>query len=146
MKTLKVLIVEDDQATRTLIEEVLEEASKKYKCDLYIDSVGNGEYVVELHKGKSYDLIIIDLILPNKITGLSIIREIRSFDKICEFIIITGFPTIENAIEAINLNVWFYFVKPFDFSALVEQSHKAIENSILKAKILSLSKLASKIF
>jgi DNA-binding NtrC family response regulator len=144
VRNLRVLLVEDDSSMIGLIQEAVKFVchENKCKCEVSYQEMGSG--VADLHKNEGFDLIIMDLLLPD-INGMEIIRQIREFDKVVEFIIITGQPTLETAIQAISFDVWAYFMKPFVLEELVIQSRKAIENSILKSKILSLANFAEKV-
>jgi len=78
-----------------------------------------------------YDLLIIDLKMPG-MDGLSVIREARRRNLDLPVIIVTGFSTEANAIEAINLGVTGYLTKPFRPAEVVLTIRKARERERLR--------------
>jgi len=145
MRDLKVLIVEDDADAALLIEQAIGSVCGEEGCVCTVVKSESGYDTERLHSEHNFDLIIVDLHLPSGRDGMSVIRKIRQRDKTVEFIIITGFPTLETAIEAISMDVWAYFCKPFNLNELLGQARKAIEHSILKKKILSLARLSDRV-
>lgn len=143
-RKMRVLIVEDEIELVGVMKKAVEYVCSENQCVCTVDFELKAKDVVNRHKSVKYDLIIVDLALPDG-DGMDIIKLIREFDKVVEFIIVTGNPSLDTAVAAISHDVWAYFAKPFQLDDLVAQSRKAIENSILKSKILSLSRLAGKV-
>jgi len=145
MRELHVLIVEDDAHVSFIIEQAVASVCGEEGCFCVVTKDDTGASAHDLHKEHRFDLIIVDLVLPEGKSGMEVIRAIRGCDKTVEFIIITGHPSLETAVEAIALDVWAYFIKPFHMAELLAQARKAIEHSILKKKILSLARVAQKV-
>src|SRR4051812_8672473 len=116
-KQPRVLVVDDDRVTRALLEEIL--AKEGYATD----SADSGEAAVEKVKQSlratrgstaesGYDLVISDIRMGGK-SGLDLLREIRAMGAETEIILITGFGSMETAMEAVREGAFDYVSKPF---------------------------------
>jgi DNA-binding response OmpR family regulator len=101
-----VLIVDDEQSVRDLVAKTLTMA------DYDVDTAPDGPSALDRLNGTEYDLLITDLKMPG-MDGLSVIREVRRRSTEIPIVIITGYSTEASAIEAVNLGVVGYLVKPF---------------------------------
>ncbi|MBW6471043.1 MAG: response regulator [Methanosarcinaceae archaeon] len=101
-----ILITEDDENMRNGLEEILK--GEGYN----VDSVNNGQKGLELIKKNNYDVVLTDLIMP-VMGGMELLRNIRQIKPRTSVIIITGFGTIDNAVEAIKAGASDYITKPF---------------------------------
>jgi excisionase family DNA binding protein len=111
----RVLVVDDDDAVRDLIAQTL------LAADYEVETAPDGPTALErLRTNQDVDLVITDLKMPG-MDGLSVIREIRRQPATATLpvIIITGFSTEANAIEALNLGVTYYLTKPFRMPKVV---------------------------
>lgn len=115
----RVLVVDDEASIRDLLSKALELAD--YEVDLAID----GEAAIECLRTAPYSLLITDLRMPN-VDGLSVIREARRYRADLPIIIITGFSSEASAIEAVNLGVAGYLVKPFRIPHILAAAAKAL--------------------
>lgn len=137
---IELLIVDDDSYT------------VKFFKNLYagnncvIKALDNGKDAVESVKRNPYELVLLDLRLPD-ITGLDVLKEISKMENAPEVIMMTGFSTVESAVEAMKLGAFDYVKKPFDnieeIKVLIEKAleKKRIrdENEFLKQKIRDLA-------
>lgn len=107
----KILIIDDDKdVCKTLTNNLSEEG---YRTRF----VFNGLDGVAKVKKEEYDLIILDLKLPD-IYGTEVLKRIRSFNKEVVIIILTAYPSIETAIETLKNRASDYILKPFDINHL----------------------------
>jgi DNA-binding NtrC family response regulator len=121
----RLLIVEDDQVLREMLEHYL-------RTDINtVDSAVNGREGYEKHRQNGYDLIITDLNMP-EMTGIDLVRSVRDYDDFVEFIIITGYATLESAVEAIKIGAFAYIVKPFKLDELRVAIKNACDKISLK--------------
>lgn len=121
----RLLIVEDDQILREMLEHYL-------KTDGFtVDVAVNGRDGYEKHKQNSYDLIITDLNMP-QMTGIELVQKVREFDDFVEFIIVTGYATLESAVEAVRIGAFDYIVKPFKLDELRVAVKNACDKIMLK--------------
>jgi excisionase family DNA binding protein len=115
----RILVVDDEAAIRDLLAKTL--ALAEYDVDVAPD----GGSALERLRTLPYDLLITDLKMPG-IDGLTVIREGRRYRPDLPVIIITGFSTEASAIEAINLGVSGYLIKPFRVPRVLAAAAKAL--------------------
>lgn len=121
----RILIVEDDQVLREMLEHYLRTDENA------VDLAVNGREGYEKHRRNSYDLIITDLNMP-EMTGIDLVRRVREYDDFVEFVIITGYATLESAVEAIKIGAFDYIVKPFKLDELRVAIKNACDKITLK--------------
>ena len=102
----RVLVVDDEASIRELLTRTL--ALTEYE----VEAVGDARTGLDRLRLGPYDLLIADLRMP-VMDGLALIREARRLQPTLKVIIITGYSTESSAIEAVNLGVVGYLVKPF---------------------------------
>lgn len=102
----RVLVVDDEASIRELLTRTL--ALTEYD----VEAVPDGRTGLDRLRLGPYDLLIADLRMP-AMDGLTLIREARRLQPNLKVIIITGYSTESSAIEAVNLGVVGYLVKPF---------------------------------
>ena len=102
----RVLVVDDEASIRELLTRTL--ALTEYD----VEAVADGRTGLDRLRLGPYDLLIADLRMP-VMDGLTLIREARRLQPNLKAIIITGYSTESSAIEAVNLGVVGYLVKPF---------------------------------
>ena len=102
---MKILVVEDDAATRRGLEQLLIESHPETK------SVGTLEKARAVLDEFSPNVCIVDLMLPDG-DGLELIREMRGQDPSREFIVLTGHGSIDTAVEAMKAGASDYLLKP----------------------------------
>lgn len=108
---MHILVVEDEQRVAEMIRKGLEEQG--FRITLAYD----GEMGKKLALNSSFDLIIMDLILP-KINGLDLCKQIRSVLPHCPIIMLTALGTTDDKVEGFDAGANDYLVKPFDFREL----------------------------
>jgi len=102
----RVLVVDDEASIRELLTRTLS------LTEYDVEAVADGRTGLDRLRLGSYDLLIADLRMP-VMDGLTLIREARRLQPNLKAIIITGYSTESSAIEAVNLGVVGYLVKPF---------------------------------
>ena len=120
----RVLVVDDESSIRLGCERVLS------GCGYQVESLGDGLSAVEAYKKEPYDLVLTDLNMP-VMDGLTAVKKIREFDNSAVIVMITGFATIETAVQAIQDGAYDYVPKPFNPSELRLVSRRAIERKTL---------------
>ena len=109
---MRVLIVEDDSATAKTVETVLK--AEGFICD----STDLGEDGLEIGKLYDYDIIILDLMLPD-IDGYEVLRRLRSGRVSTPILILSGLSEPDNKIKGFGIGADDYLTKPFDRRELV---------------------------
>lgn len=106
-KKFRILVVDDDKGVRDTLKSILE--VEEYE----VDTVECGKEAIEKANTSFYNLALIDIRLPD-MEGTRLLTELRSTTPKMMKIIITGNPSTENAIEAVNRGADAYIVKPFN--------------------------------
>ena len=112
----RILLVEDDDDVRGLLNSVLE-------ADGYsIDTAESVDAALELMESNSYDVMLVDKNIPGMggtgEEGIELLRQVRSKSLSTEVIMMTGYPTVESAIEVLKLGAFDYICKPFSLEDL----------------------------
>ncbi len=115
----RVLVVDDEASIRELLTRTL--ALTEYE----VEAVADGRTGLDRLRLGPYDLLIADLRMP-VMDGLTLIREARRLQPTLKVIIITGYSTESSAIEAVNLGVVGYLVKPFRVPQVLSAVGKAL--------------------
>ena len=105
LKKVRVLIVDDDDSIRAVFSQILEERG------FIVDSVKTGKTAIEKSKVNVYDVVLIDIRLPD-IEGIELLTKLKDTVPKMRKIIMTGFPTQQNAISALNKQADAYLLKP----------------------------------
>jgi DNA-binding NtrC family response regulator len=120
-ETARILVVDDDENIRKVLETILEDEG--YDVEL----VDTARKAIEKTKRNFYNLALIDVRLPD-MEGIELLTKVRDTTPKMRKIIITGYPTLQNAVEAVNKNADAYILKPFD----IEKVLKIIKEQLKK--------------
>ncbi|MEM2816540.1 MAG: response regulator [Candidatus Bathyarchaeia archaeon] len=107
VKKPRILIIDDDENIRKTLAAILEEEG------YLVDHAENCQQALEKTAKSFYNVLLIDMRLPD-MEGIDLIPKIRDTVPKMRKIIVTGYPTLQNAIEAVNRGADAYIVKPFD--------------------------------
>ena len=107
----KVLIIDDDESIRIACAQTLEQA--KFRIALASD----GEEALEKASRESFDVALLDLMMPG-LSGMEVLGKLRLDSPHLMVVIVTGYATIESAVEAIKHGAYNYLPKPFTPEAL----------------------------
>jgi DNA-binding NtrC family response regulator len=102
----QILVIDDDKAMRDACYQIL--SRQGYQVEL----AGSARQGLSLLERSSFDVILLDLVMPD-LDGLETLKKIRSLDPEVEVIIITGYGTIQSAVEAIKAGAFHFLSKPF---------------------------------
>lgn len=106
-KKPRILIIDDDENIRKTLAAILEEEG------YLVEHAENAQQALEKTAKGFYNVLLIDMRLPD-IEGIDLIPRIRDTVPKMRKVIVTGYPTLQNAIEAVNRGADAYIVKPFD--------------------------------
>jgi diguanylate cyclase (GGDEF)-like protein len=124
---IRVLVVDDDPLVRDIIVESVQ--SLGYS----VDWSGNGLEALERNSVQPYDLIVTDMLMPG-LDGLTLTRNISLEGSKTDVVVITGFGSIENAVECMKAGALDYLIKPFTIDQIQLAVKKAIEHRELTAR------------
>jgi DNA-binding NtrC family response regulator len=130
-----ILIVEDEQDMLYGLRKILSNQGHK------VEIAGSGSAGLEKVQKYNFDIVVTDLRMPD-VDGMELLRKVKELHSDTIVIVITGYGTVENAVEAMKLGAYDYITKPFDTEHLkivVQKAMKQIsltnENRYLKQQI-----------
>ena len=118
-ETKPILVIDDSPQMRMALKEAIQKLGHR------VVACENGEEAIEKLRRHGFSLIVTDMKMP-QMDGLTLLREVRRSIGNLPVLVITGFGTIENAVESMKEGATDYLMKPFSFDAL-----KKTINSIL---------------
>ena len=116
----RVLVVDDVPEVLRAIERVLGD------CGYEVDCTTDGDFAAEMVKSKRYDAILSDITMPG-ITGLQLLQMVRDHDPELPVILMTGDPSVDTALPAIEHGVLSYLVKPVTPDVLRKKVSRAVQ-------------------
>ena len=129
----KILVIDDEDSMCNFMEIML--AKEGYE----VDSAATGKQGVSLLKEQNYDLVIADLNMP-EMSGLDVLKEVKSFKRDQELIVMTAYASVDTAIEAMKQGAADYITKPFKVDEIKLVIEKCIDRKRLIAENDSLKK------
>jgi two-component system response regulator AtoC len=114
----RILVVDDEAAVRAGITQVL---SRQH---LAVSAAADGSEALAQLAGQPFDIVLLDIKLPD-LDGVQLLKHLRQDFPDTEVIMITGYPTIQGAVECIKLGALDYLVKPFRIDELEAVVQKA---------------------
>jgi two-component system phosphate regulon sensor histidine kinase PhoR len=126
--TANILVVDDERGIREGCRRIL--TAEGFSADV----AGNGKEGWDMVRAKGpYDLVLVDLMMP-VMGGLELMDEVGRFDPEVIMIVITGFATIETAVEAMKHGAYDYVPKPFTPDQLVAVVNRGLEKRRLRVQ------------
>jgi len=129
LKELKVLLVEDEEKLATLLKNAIGDSFYSFRL------ASNGEEGLEMFKTISPDIIITDISMP-RMDGLEMSKKIRELDADIPIIILSAFSETDKFLNAIDVGVVKYLIKPVDPDELLEYISSLSEK--LESKLIEL--------
>ncbi len=112
-KQARILIVDDDENIRKTMKAILEDEG------YMVDSAANGKEAVEKTNTATYNLTLLDIKLPD-MDGVELLKLMKDTIPRTRKIMVTGYPSMQNAISAVNKRADAYLIKPVDVEKLLE--------------------------
>jgi DNA-binding NtrC family response regulator len=124
----RILVIDDDAGVRDSMERILRNAGYA------VQSAPTGEEGFELARGGVFDVILSDMRMPG-ISGIDILRQLREIRVDSAFIVMTGFGTVDTAVEAMKLGAVDFVQKPFFRDELLMRVRSATERRQLARQV-----------
>ncbi|OHC76426.1 MAG: hypothetical protein A3G18_03500 [Rhodospirillales bacterium RIFCSPLOWO2_12_FULL_58_28] len=124
----RILIVDDDTTIRRTVAEVLERQGYEVR------QAESGDAAVDLTRKHVFDLILLDLRLPDS-DGIEVMKRIREFDDYVLVVVMTAYPEVRTAINALKAGAYDYLNKPFDIDDLKGLVQRALETQQLRTEV-----------
>jgi DNA-binding NtrC family response regulator len=131
MEVAKILVVDDEPSILKLLKEALTQWGYQVAC------VGTGSEALEAIRTELFDAAITDIRMP-EMSGLELLREIKRHDDSIEVVVMTGYPTIASAVEALKEGAYDYLSKPLILDELRHLMARVTERRFLKGEVQSL--------
>ncbi len=129
-ETPRILIVDDEQPVCRSIASALEGQQGEIVTAL------SGEEALEKDQENPHDIIVADLMMPG-ISGMDLLKTVRERRPDTVFIMITGYPSIHTAVQAVKLGAFDYVTKPFTPDEIRSTISRALERKKILAEELS---------
>jgi DNA-binding response OmpR family regulator len=119
---MRILIVEDENKVASFIKRGLEE--EQYE----VQTAADGEEGLRLALEKSFDLVVLDWMLPKK-DGLSVLKDLRENKNMTPVLILTAKDSVEDIVAGLNSGSDDYLTKPFAFPELLARVRALVRRS-----------------
>src|SRR3990172_630655 len=124
MDAAKILVVDDEPSILRLLEEALTQWGYRVK------PAGSGDEALAAIRGDLFDAVLTDVRMP-EMSGLDLLREIKRHDESIEVVMMTGYPTIVSAVEALKEGAYDYLSKPLILDELRHLMARMTERRVL---------------
>jgi len=108
-----ILVIDDDDSVRKVLSAALEDEGYE------VETAETGRKAVEMSRRSFYNMALIDIRLPD-MEGTKLLSELKDTTPKMRKIIVTGYPSMQNAIEAVKRGANDYVVKPFKMESVLE--------------------------
>ena len=126
-KHARILIVDDDETIRTTMKAILEDEG------YVVDLASTGEEAIQLTMKKTYNIALLDIRLPD-MEGVELLKLMRDSVPRTRKIMVTGYPSMQNAIAALNKNADAYLLKPLDNEKLLNLVKEQLDAQVNELK------------
>jgi len=111
-KHARILVVDDDENIRNTVKTILEDEG------YIVDSAATGKEAIKRTEETLYNVVLLDIRLPD-IEGVELLKLIKDAVPRTRKIMVTGYPSMQNAVAALNKNAAAYLIKPVDIEKLL---------------------------
>ena len=131
MEAPKILVVDDEESIQMLLKEALTTWGYQVTC------VGSGLKALEAMQGHLFDAALVDIRMP-EMDGLTFLRAVKRQDESTEVVIMTGYPTVSTAVEALKEGASDYLPKPLIMDELRHLMTRLMERRFLRREVNAL--------
>jgi DNA-binding NtrC family response regulator len=111
-KHARILVVDDDENIRNTVKAILEDEG------YVVDLAATGKEAIIITEEKAYNLALLDIRLPD-MEGVELLKLMKDTVPRTRKIMVTGYPSMQNAVAALNKNADAYLIKPVDIEKLL---------------------------
>jgi DNA-binding NtrC family response regulator len=120
----KILVVEDEDIARKNLEHILD------KEGYSVISVNSGVQAIELLGNRVFDLVITDLKME-KVDGMKVLEASQELQPMTEVIVITGYATVDSAVQAMKKGAYHYVAKPYK----IDEVRRVVREALFKRRL-----------
>src|SRR3989454_7345779 len=135
-RDIRILVIDDEPMMSDSLRRHLEEEGYA------VDTADTGAEAIDLFDGGAHHLAICDLQLPD-MDGLTLLRHMKGARPTTEVIVVTGYGSVQRAVDATKAGAFYFVEKPFDFEELQPLVDKALERRELVAETASMRRQLS---
>jgi DNA-binding NtrC family response regulator len=117
----RILVIDDDLETCNFLTEIFSEEGWQVSSSQSAEAA-----LTEVERG-GVDLIVSDINLGGRVNGVTLLKEVKKTSPAAEVILISGFGTLETAVEAIREGAFDYISKPFNVNAVIATARRALK-------------------
>jgi DNA-binding NtrC family response regulator len=126
-KHARILVVDDDETIRSTMKAILEDEG------YIVDSASTGEEAIQLTMKTTYNIALLDIRLPD-MEGIELLKLMRDNVPRTRKIMVTGYPSMQNAIAALNKNADAYLLKPVNNEKLLNLIKEQLDAQVNERK------------
>lgn len=124
-KKYNLLIVDDEEYLRTLLESELGDSN-----EFAVDTASDGSQAINSIQQKVFDVILLDIKMP-RVSGIEVLQFVQEYSPTTQVIILTNHADYKTAIQTIKMGAYDFLAKPYDIDELFNTIHRAIERKEL---------------
>src|SRR5260370_20559843 len=117
----EVLVIDDDLETCNFLAEIFSEEGWQ------VTSSQSAEAAIGAVEQAQFDLIVSDINLGGRTNGVALLKEFKKLSPASQVILISGFGTLETAVEAVREGAFDYISKPFNVNEVVATARRALQ-------------------
>lgn len=121
----RILVIDDEEIARKNLKHIL--TGEKYS----VKTASNGQEAIDRHGLSNFDVILTDLKM-SKIGGMEILERTKAKSPATEVIMITGYASVDSAVEVMKKGGFHYIAKPFKIDEVLDTVKKALEKRVVK--------------
>src|SRR5512133_230281 len=129
-----ILIVDDEAVIREGMRRILAGAG------YHVETSSSGRTAIEKIQEQDFDVVITDLKMPG-MDGIEVLKSIKILQPEVPVIMITGYSTVDTAVEAMKNGAFDYIAKPFTSDLIVDKVRKAVDHKITMTESFSVKKI-----
>ena len=127
----RLLVVDDEAEIRELLSEMLTDWGHE------VVAAAGGREAIELVSAQLFEAVLLDLYLGSD-SGVDVLREIRAIDTTLDVVVMTAFPTVETAVQALRDGAADYLTKPLNLEELRHVLGRVLERRVLRREVSAL--------
>ena len=131
MDPAKILVVDDERSILVLLKEALGQWGYQ------VTTAASAAEALGILKSELFDALITDIRMPD-MSGLELLREVKKQDESIEVVMMTGYPTIASAVQALKEGAYDYLSKPLILDELRHLMSRMMERKFLRGEIHTL--------
>ncbi len=137
-KDVKILVVEDEEIIRVMFQQSF------MNWGFQVDMAENGKIALDMCQENMYHIVVTDLNMP-VMDGMELLKRVKARWPFTEVVVVTGFATIESAIEAMKLGAYDFILKPVNFDQVQFTINKCFQKIRAQAENTELRELNARL-